>query len=44
MAEITGKRTGELLTKLFEILMKFPGMAAGDALKALEKVVTFDCV
>jgi len=41
MAEITRKRTGELLRKLFEILMKFPeGLPAGDALKALANAVT----
>lgn len=36
MAEITRRRTGELLQKLFEILMKHPdGLQASDALKAL---------
>jgi restriction system protein len=41
MAEITRKRTGELLRKLFEILMQFPdGLAAGDALKKLSTAVT----
>jgi restriction system protein len=36
MAEITRKRTGELLRKLFQILMQYPeGLAAGEALKKL---------
>lgn len=41
MAEITRKRTGELLRKLFEILIKAPdGLQARDALTALSKQVT----
>jgi restriction system protein len=41
MAEITRKRTGELLRKLFEILLKYPeGLPAGAALKALSQSVT----
>jgi restriction system protein len=41
MAEITRKRSGELLRKLFEILRQFPdGLAAGDALKKLSAAVT----
>lgn len=41
MAEITRKRTGELLRKLFEILLQAPdGMQARDALTALSKQVT----
>jgi restriction system protein len=41
MAEITRKRTGELLRKLFEILMQVPeGMPAGESLKALAKAVS----
>ena len=40
MAEITKRRTGELLRKLFEILLTKPeGMQAKDALVALEKAV-----
>src|SRR5688572_26571093 len=40
MAEITRRRTGEFLRKLFEILMPLPdGMQARDALSALEKTV-----
>jgi restriction system protein len=40
MAEITRKRTGELLRKLFEILMQSPeGMSAGAALKQLANSV-----
>ncbi|AHG89836.1 restriction endonuclease [Gemmatirosa kalamazoonensis] len=38
MAEITRKRTGELLRALFELLMpQADGMPAGEALRALEK-------
>lgn len=41
MAEITRKRTGELLRKLFEILKGAPeGLQAREALKALESQVT----
>lgn len=41
MAEITRKRTGELLRKLFEILRNAPdGMPAKSALEALEKAVS----
>lgn len=41
MAEVTRRRTGEFLRKLFEILMPLPdGMQARDALAALEKTVT----
>jgi len=40
MAEITRRRTGELLRKLFEILLHHPdGMAGHDALLALEGAV-----
>jgi len=40
MAEITRRRTGELLRKLFEILMAAPhGMRAKDALAALASQV-----
>jgi restriction system protein len=40
MAEITRKRTGELLRKLFEILQQTPeGMPAADAIKALANAV-----
>lgn len=40
MAEITRRRTGELLRELFEILMPHPdGLPAGQALKELEKRV-----
>ena len=40
MAEVTRRRTGEFLRKLFEILMPLPdGMQARDALAALEKTV-----
>jgi restriction system protein len=41
MAEITRKRTGELLRKLFEILSMHPeGLPAGDALKQLANSFT----
>jgi restriction system protein len=41
MAEITRKRTGELLRKLFKILLASPeGMKGGVALKALAETVT----
>jgi restriction system protein len=41
MAEVTRKRTGELLRKLFEILMASPeGVAAGEAIKRLADSVT----
>lgn len=41
MAEVTRKRTGELLRKLFELLIAHPdGMRAQDALKGLENVVS----
>lgn len=41
MAEVTKGRTGELLRKLFEILMMRPeGMRAKDALAALAASVT----
>jgi restriction system protein len=41
MAEITRKRTGEFLRKLFEILIKHPeGLQAGVALEQLASVVT----
>src|SRR5450830_1656072 len=41
MAEITRKRTGEFLRKLFEILIDAPdGMQARDALTALSGLVT----
>jgi len=41
MPEITRRRTGELLRKLFEILIAHPeGMQAREALDALEKLVT----
>ena len=41
MAEVTRRRTGEFLRKLFEILMPHPdGMQARDALAALDKAVT----
>lgn len=41
MAEITRRRTGELLRKLFELLMATPdGMAAKEALAALRNKVT----
>jgi restriction system protein len=41
MAEVTRKRTGELLRKLFQLLMEHPeGMQAQVALKALENAVT----
>ena len=41
MAEVTRKRTGELLRTLFEILLAHPdGMAARDALASLEKAVS----
>jgi restriction system protein len=40
MAEVTRKRTGELLRKLFEILQKHPeGLTARDALKQLAAAV-----
>src|SRR5688500_15362464 len=40
MAEVTRRRTGELLRKLFEILLQHSdGMAARDALAALESQV-----
>jgi restriction system protein len=41
MAEITRRRTGELLRKLFEILLQNPdGLQASEALKALASSVT----
>jgi restriction system protein len=41
MANVTRRRTGELLRKLFEILLQQPdGMAAKDALAALAQAVT----
>lgn len=41
MPEITRRRTGEMLRKLFEILMPLPdGMQAADALAELERRVT----
>lgn len=41
MAEITRKRTGELLRKLFEILQQFPeGLPASEALKKLSTSMT----
>lgn len=41
MAEVTRKRTGELLRKLFEILLQWPeGLQAGVALKKLAHTVT----
>ncbi len=41
MAEVTRKRTGELLRKLFEILMAAPeGLQAGVALEKLANSVT----
>ncbi|AWM88984.1 restriction endonuclease [Microvirga sp. 17 mud 1-3] len=41
MAEITRRRTGELLRKLFEILLENPdGLQASEALKALASSVT----
>jgi restriction system protein len=41
MAEVTRKRTGELLRKLFEILIKNPdGLQAADALNRLASAVT----
>lgn len=41
MAEITRRRTGELLRELFDILMAAPeGLRASDALKALAGRVT----
>ena len=41
MPEITRRRTGEMLRKLFEILMPTPdGMRARDALAELEKHLT----
>jgi restriction system protein len=41
MPTVTLKRTGELLRKLFEILMKYPeGLPAGEALKRLAASVT----
>ena len=40
MPEITRRRTGEMLRKLFEILMPMPdGMQARDALAELEKQI-----
>lgn len=40
MAEITRRRTGELLRSLFEILLKYPeGLQARDALAQLEQRV-----
>ncbi len=41
MPEVTRRRTGEFLRKLFEILIPHPeGLQAGDALKQLEKSMT----
>jgi restriction system protein len=41
MAEVTRRRTGELLRKLFEILMRHPdGLQAQEALKQLASAVT----
>lgn len=41
MPEVTRRRTGELLRKLFELLMPHPeGMQARDALAALEKSIS----
>ena len=40
MADVTVQRTGELLRKLFEIILKNPdGIRAQDALKALRESV-----